>query len=78
VEALFYPMFPDTRKSIFLVGSQAVPFRPSGKSNVHMKVGTEHWWNGINREKPKQQEKSPRATLCTTNLIWVKDGNLRN
>ena len=43
-----------------------------------MKVRTEHWWNAINREKLKQQKKSPRATLCTTNLIWVKDGNLRN
>ena len=47
---------PDTRKGVAVCeGSQ---MSPAYKSRMKMKVSMEHWWNYINRGKPKCSEKN--------------------
>jgi hypothetical protein len=46
VKVLFCPTLHVVRKNIaVLVGSQAATICPLGKSNIQMKMTTEHWWN---------------------------------
>jgi len=61
----------EIRKSIALFeGSQDPPICPDKKS-IKMKINTEPWWNGNDREnRSAGRETCPSATLSTTNLTW--------
>jgi len=59
---------PDIRKDVAVCeGSQV---SPAYKSSMKIKVSMEHWWNDINRGKPKCSEKTLSQCHCVaTNLI---------
>ena len=49
---------PQYSNGALLEGSQALPTRPSNDNNITTKMSMGHWWNDIDRGKPKFSEET--------------------